>query len=516
MSSSDRVIIFDTTLRDGEQSPGASMTKEEKLRIAKALERMRVDVIETGFAIASPGDFDAVKSIADTIQDSTICSLARALDADIERAAEALAGANSGRIHTFIATSPIHMQHKLRMQPDQEVEQAVRAIKKARNLCADVEFSCEDAGRSEIDFLCRIVEAAIDAGARTINIPDTVGYAIPHEYANLISELINRVPNADKAIFSVHCHNDLGLAVANSLAAVVAGARQVECTINGLGERAGNAALEEIVMAIKTRQDLLGVHTNIDTPHILSVSRMVSGITGFPVQPNKAIVGANAFAHESGIHQDGVLKHRETYEIMAAEDVGWHANKMVMGKHSGRSAFRSRLLELGIELASETELNAAFARFKDLADKKHEIFDEDLQALVSETLSEKTPEMYKLVSLEVASKTGEVPHAHLVLGIDGKEVAADEQGSGPVDAAFKAIEKVAQSGATLQLYSVNAITQGTDSQGEVTVRLERGGRIVNGNGADTDIVIASAKAYLNALNLMQVSTTKAHPQVDGV
>ena len=484
MSSSDRVIIFDTTLRDGEQSPGASMTKEEKLRIAKALERMRVDVIEAGFAIASPGDFDAVKSIADTIQDSTICSLARALDADIERAAEALAGANSGRIHTFIATSPIHMQHKLRMQPDQVVEQAVRAIKKARNLCADVEFSCEDAGRSEIDFLCRIVEAAIDAGARTINIPDTVGYAIPHEYANLISELINRVPNADKAIFSVHCHNDLGLAVANSLAAVVAGARQVECTINGLGERAGNAALEEIVMAIKTRQDLLGVHTNIDTPHILSVSRMVSGITGFPVQPNKAIVGANAFAHESGIHQDGVLKHRETYEIMAAEDVGWHANKMVMGKHSGRSAFRSRLLELGIELASETELNAAFARFKDLADKKHEIFDEDLQALVSETLSEKTPEMYKLVSLEVASKTGEVPHAHLVLSIDGKEVAADEQGSGPVDAAFKAIEKVAQSGATLQLYSVNAITQGTDSQGEVTVRLERGGRIVNGNGAD--------------------------------
>lgn len=516
MSSSDRVIIFDTTLRDGEQSPGASMTKEEKLRIAKALERMRVDVIEAGFAIASPGDFDAVKSIADTIQDSTICSLARALDADIERAAEALAGANSGRIHTFIATSPIHMQHKLRMQPDQVVEQAVRAIKKARNLCADVEFSCEDAGRSEIDFLCRIVEAAIDAGARTINIPDTVGYAIPHEYANLISELINRVPNADKAIFSVHCHNDLGLAVANSLAAVVAGARQVECTINGLGERAGNAALEEIVMAIKTRQDLLGVHTNIDTPHILSVSRMVSGITGFPVQPNKAIVGANAFAHESGIHQDGVLKHRETYEIMAAEDVGWHANKMVMGKHSGRSAFRSRLLELGIELASETELNAAFARFKDLADKKHEIFDEDLQALVSETLSEKTPEMYKLVSLEVASKTGEVPHAHLVLSIDGKEVAADEQGSGPVDAAFKAIEKVAQSGATLQLYSVNAITQGTDSQGEVTVRLERGGRIVNGNGADTDIVIASAKAYLNALNLMQASTAKAHPQVDGV
>ena len=516
MSSSDRVIIFDTTLRDGEQSPGASMTKEEKLRIAKALERMRVDVIEAGFAIASQGDFEAVKAIADSIQDSTICSLSRALDADIERAAEALAGANSGRIHTFIATSPIHMEHKLRMQPDQVVEQAVRAIKKARNLCGDVEFSCEDASRSEIDFLCRIVEAAIDAGARTINLPDTVGYSIPHEYASLVSQLMNRVPNADKAIFSVHCHNDLGLAVANSLAAVVAGARQVECTINGLGERAGNAALEEVVMAIKTRHDLLGVHTNIDATHILSVSRMVSGITGFPVQPNKAIVGANAFAHESGIHQDGVLKHRETYEIMAAEDVGWHANKMVMGKHSGRRAFRSRLLELGIELASDTELNAAFARFKDLADKKHEIFDEDLQALISETSNQEVPDFYKLVSLEVASKTGEVPHAHIILSVDGQEVSSDDQGSGPVDAAFKAIEKIAKSGATLQLYSVNAITQGTDSQGEVTVRLERGGRIVNGNGADTDIVIASAKAYLNALNLMHLGAGKAHPQVDGV
>ncbi len=516
MSSSDRVIIFDTTLRDGEQSPGASMTKEEKLRIAKALERMGVDVIEAGFAIASPGDFDAVKTIADTIKDSTICSLSRALDEDIERAAEALAGAHSGRIHTFIATSPIHMEYKLRQQPDQVVEQAVRAIKKARKLCGDVEFSCEDASRSEIDFLCRIVEAAIDAGARTINLPDTVGYSIPHEYASLVSQLMNRVPNADKAIFSVHCHNDLGLAVANSLAAVVAGARQVECTINGLGERAGNAALEEIVMAIKTRHDLLDVHTNIDATHILSVSRMVSGITGFPVQPNKAIVGANAFAHESGIHQDGVLKHRETYEIMAAEDVGWHANKMVMGKHSGRRAFRSRLLELGIELASDTELNAAFARFKDLADKKHEIFDEDLQALISETSNQEVPDFYKLVSLEVASKTGEVPHAHIILSVDGQEVSSDDQGSGPVDAAFKAIEKTAKSGATLQLYSVNAITQGTDSQGEVTVRLERGGRIVNGNGADTDIVIASAKAYLNALNLMHLGAGKAHPQVDGV
>ncbi len=515
MSSNDRVIIFDTTLRDGEQSPGASMTGEEKLRIAKALERLRVDVIEAGFAIASPGDFAAVKAIADNIKDSTVCSLSRAVDADIERAAEALKGANSGRIHTFIATSPIHMQYKLRMQPDDVVAQAVYAVKKARNLCSDVEFSCEDAGRSEIDFLCRIIEAAIDAGARTINIPDTVGYAIPHQYADTIRQLLERVPNADKAIFSVHCHNDLGLAVANSLAAVVAGARQVECTINGLGERAGNAALEEIVMAIKTRQDLLGVHTNIDTPHILSTSRMVSGITGFPVQPNKAIVGANAFAHESGIHQDGVLKHRETYEIMSAQSVGWNTNKMVMGKHSGRAAFRSRLDELGIVLAGEAELNAAFARFKELADKKHEIFDEDLQALVSDTLAEEAPEHYKLVTLEVASKTGEVPQAQLVVSVEGHEQRASAEGSGPVDATFKAIEAIAASEATLLLYSVNAITKGTDSQGEVTVRLEKGGRIVNGNGADTDILVASAKAYINALNLMQVGQ-KAHPQVEGV
>ena len=514
--SNDRVIIFDTTLRDGEQSPGASMTKEEKLRIAKALERMRVDVIEAGFAIASPGDFESVKAIAETVKDSTICSLARALDKDIERAGEALKNANSGRIHTFIATSPIHMQYKLRMQPDAVVEQAVYAVKKARSLCADVEFSCEDAGRSEIDFLCRIIEAAIDAGARTINIPDTVGYAIPHQYADTLRQLLERIPNADKAVFSVHCHNDLGLAVANSLAAVVAGARQVECTINGLGERAGNAALEEIVMAIRTRKDLLGVYTNIESEHILSTSRLVSGITGFPVQPNKAIVGANAFAHESGIHQDGVLKHRETYEIMSAQSVGWKANKMVMGKHSGRNAFRSRLEELGIVLASEAELNAAFARFKELADRKHEIFDEDLQALVTDALAPEAPEHFKLVCLDVTSKTGEVPEASVTLSVGGEEKKATANGSGPVDATFKAIEAIAQSESSLQLYSVNAITEGTDSQGEVTVRLEKAGRIVNGNGADTDIIVASAKAYLNALNLMQVGVQKAHPQADGV
>ena len=510
----NQVIIFDTTLRDGEQSPGASMTKDEKLRIARALEKLRVDVIEAGFAIASPGDFEAVKLIADTIQDSVVCSLSRAMDADIDRAAEALAGANAGRIHTFIATSPIHMQHKLRLPPDQVVEQAVRAVKRARNLCPDVEFSCEDAGRSEIDFLCRIIEAAIDAGARTINIPDTVGYAIPHQFADTIRQIITRVPNADKAIFSVHCHNDLGLAVANSLAAVTAGARQVECTINGLGERAGNAALEEIVMAIKTRKDLLNVETRIQTENILAASRLVSGITGFPVQPNKAIVGANAFAHESGIHQDGVLKHRETYEIMSAQSVGWHTNKLSLGKLSGRIAFRSRLEELGIELSGEA-LNAAFARFKQLADRKHEIFDEDLQALVTDTLTE-VEEHIRLVHLEVTSCMGEIPVATVQLTVDGVEKTSSAEGSGPVDATFKAIEQIVGSQASLQLYSVNAITQGTDSQGEVTVRLEKAGRIVNGNGADTDIVVASAKAYINALNLMREGAYRAHPQAADV
>lgn len=510
--SNDQVVIFDTTLRDGEQSPGASMTKDEKLRIAKALEKMKVDVIEAGFAIASPGDFESVKLVADSIKDSTVCSLSRALDKDIDRAAEALKGANSARIHTFIATSPIHMKYKLKQSPDQVVEQAVHAVKRARSHVADVEFSCEDAGRSEIDFLCRIIEAAIDAGATTINIPDTVGYAIPHQFGETIKQLVERIPNSDKAIFSVHCHNDLGLAVANSLEAITNGARQVECTINGLGERAGNASLEEIVMAIKVRQDLLGLHTLIDAEHIVPTSRLVSGITGFPVQPNKAIVGANAFAHESGIHQDGVLKHRETYEIMKAEDVGWNTNKMVLGKHSGRNAFKTRLEELGIEFDSVEELNAAFARFKDLADKKHEIFDEDLQALVSDAQASEFSETYKLIFNSVCSCTGEIPEAEVVLAVGGEELKAKSEGSGPVDATFKAIEKIVNSCAALELYSVNAITSGTDSQGEVTVRLEKGGRIVNGSGADTDIVIASAKAYVNALNVMESGREKAHPQ----
>jgi len=513
MTSPDRVIIFDTTLRDGEQSPGASMTRDEKLRIARQLERMRVDVIEAGFAIASVGDFESVQTIARNIKESTVCSLARAVDADIDRAGEALREANAGRIHTFIATSPIHMKYKLKMQPDQVVENAVRAVKRARSLVDDVEFSLEDASRSEMDFMCRIIEQVIDAGARTINIPDTVGYAVPQQFGDTIRQLIERIPNADKAIFSVHCHNDLGLAVANSLAAVSAGARQVECTINGLGERAGNAALEEIVMALRTRRDVMEVETGIDTTQILPASRLVSSVTGFPVQPNKAIVGANAFAHESGIHQDGVLKHRETYEIMTAQDVGWNTNRMVLGKHSGRAAFRSRLEELGTSFATDAELNTAFARFKDLADKKHEIFDEDLMALVSDARAEAFNERYRLSSLSVTSQTGETPVATLKLMVDGVEHGAECAGSGPVDAAFKAIEQVVDSGASLQIYSVNAVTQGTDSQGEVTVRLEKAGRIVNGVGADTDIIIASAKAYLHALNMLDANVQKAHPQV---
>ncbi|WP_415882472.1 2-isopropylmalate synthase [Neptuniibacter sp. PT8_73] len=513
MSNDNRVIIFDTTLRDGEQSPGASMTRDEKLRVAKQLEKMRVDVIEAGFAIASPGDFESVKAIAEAVTESRVCSLSRALDADIDRAGEALQNAAMGRIHTFIATSPIHMKYKLQMQPDQVVEQAVKAVTRARNLIDDVEFSLEDASRSELDFMCRIIEKVIDAGARTINIPDTVGYAVPGEFAHTIGQLIQRIPNADKAIFSVHCHNDLGLAVANSLAAVGAGARQVECTVNGLGERAGNASLEEIVMAIRTRKDTLGVETNIDTTQIVPASRLVSSVTGFPVQPNKAIVGANAFAHESGIHQDGVLKHRETYEIMTAQDVGWNTNRMVLGKLSGRAAFRTRLEELGTTFATDSELNNAFSRFKELADKKSEIFDEDLVALVSDTRATASSEQFQLTSLSVTSQTGETPVAKIVMQVGDEEKTAEATGGGPVDAAFKAIEMIADSGASLQIYSVNAVTEGTDSQGEVTVRLENAGRIVNGLGADTDIIIASAKAYIHALNMLDANVQKAHPQV---
>ncbi|WP_322628521.1 2-isopropylmalate synthase [Halothiobacillus sp.] len=514
-SQPSSLIIFDTTLRDGEQSPGAAMTRDDKLRIARQLERLGVDVIEAGFAAASEGDFQAIRAIAESIELSTICSLARANERDVRRAGEAIAPAARRRIHTFIATSPIHMEKKLRMTPDQVVEHAVNAVRLARSYTDDVEFSAEDAVRSDIDFLVRVFEAAIEAGATTLNVPDTVGYSTPAEWGARMATLIERTRGADQVIWSTHCHNDLGMAVANSLSAVLAGARQVECTINGLGERAGNAALEEIVMAVRTRRDVFGLDTRIDTTQIVPVSKLVSTITGYPVQPNKAIVGANAFAHESGIHQDGVLKHRETYEIMRAEDVGWSTNKLSLGKLSGRNAFRNRLTELGIELASEEAVNDAFRRFKDLADKKREIFDEDIQALVSEVHEEQV-EHLKLVSLKVCSETGEVPTATLVISVDGTEKSATAQGAGPVDAAFVCIESMMQSGATLQLYSVNNITSGTDAQGEVNVRLEHAGRIVTGQGADTDIVVASAKAYLNALDRLQKPALRAHPQMGDV
>jgi 2-isopropylmalate synthase len=512
----DRLIIFDTTLRDGEQSPGASMTREEKLRIARQLERLRVDVIEAGFPAASNGDFEAVRAIANTIKESTVAGLCRANDRDITRGLEALAGAQRPRIHTFIATSELHMEKKLRMTREQVLEQAKLAVRFARNQCPDVEFSPEDGYRSEVDFLCRVLEAVIAEGATTINVPDTVGYAVPELYGNFIRTLRERVPNSDKAVWSVHCHNDLGMAVANSLAGVkIGGARQVECTINGLGERAGNTSLEEVVMAVKTRQDFFGLETRIDTTQIVPASRMVSQITGFVVQPNKAVVGANAFAHASGIHQDGVLKARQTYEIMTAEDVGWSANKIVLGKLSGRNAFKQRLKELHIELESEETVNIAFQKFKDLADKKAEIFDEDLHALVSDEAVTAEDEHWKLVTMNQASGMGERPHAKVVLSEGGAERHAESEGDGPVDATFKAIESLAHSGTELLLYSVNAVTQGTESQGEVTVRLARAGRIVNGVGADTDIVVASAKAYVNALNKLG-TTERMNPQHDAV
>jgi len=511
--SKGKLIIFDTTMRDGEQSPGASMTRDEKLRIARALERMRVDVIEAGFPASSNGDFEAVRAIADVVKDSTVAGLCRANDRDIQRGIDALKGAKSWRIHTFIATSALHMEKKLRMTPDQVFEQAKLSVRYAKNACPDVEFSPEDASRSDADFLCRVLEAVIKEGATTINIPDTVGYAVPEQFGEMIRSLRERVPNSGKAVWSVHCHNDLGMAVANSLAAVmIGGARQIECTINGLGERAGNTSLEEVVMAVRTRKDFFDLETRLDATQIVPTSRLVSQITGFVVQPNKAVVGANAFAHASGIHQDGVLKARETYEIMTAEDVGWTTNKIVLGKLSGRTAFRQRLKELGIELDNEDAYNKAFQRFKDLADKKSEIFDEDLQALVSQEAGIVKDEHWRLVTMSQASGMGEKPHAKVVMAEAGKENKAESQGDGPVDATFKAIESLAKSGAELLLYSVNAVTQGTESQGEVTVRLSKGGRIVNGVGADTDIIVASAKAYISALNKLASKVERVNPQ----
>jgi 2-isopropylmalate synthase len=475
---------------------------------------LRVDVIEAGFAASSNGDFDAVRAIADGIRESTVCSLARANDRDISRAAEALKGAQRSRIHTFIATSPLHMEKKLRMTPEQVFEQARLAVRFARNLNGDVEFSPEDGYRSEPDFLCRVLEAAIAEGAKTINIPDTVGYAVPELYGEFIRSLRERIPNSDKAIWSVHCHNDLGMAVANSLAGVtIGGARQVECTINGLGERAGNCSLEEVVMAVKTRRDYFKLELGIDTTQIVAASRMVSQTTGFVVQPNKAVVGANAFAHASGIHQDGVLKARDTYEIMRAEDVGWSANKIVLGKLSGRNAFKQRLQELGIQLESEVENNAAFAKFKELADRKSEIFDEDIIALVGDESVTHEQEHYRLLGLAQRSEIGARPHARVAFAMGADEFHTESDGNGPVDASLKAIESRVKSGAELLLYSVNAITSGsTESQGEVTVRLQQGGRIVNGVGADPDIVVASAKAYLAALNKLHSRTERVAAQ----
>ena len=411
-TTEEKIIIFDTTLRDGEQSPGASMTKEEKVRIARQLERLKVDVIEAGFAASSPGDFDAIKAVAAAVKDSTICSLARANDRDISRAAEALQAANSKRIHTFIATSALHMEMKLRMTPEQVLEQAIQAVRFARKFTNDIEFSPEDGYRSDPEFLYRVLEAVIKEGATTINVPDTVGYAIPELYGEFILDLRNKIPNSDKAIWSVHCHNDLGLGVANSLAGVrIGGARQVECTINGLGERAGNTSLEEIVMAIKTRRDYFNLYTGVETSQIVPSSKMVSQITGFVVQPNKAVVGANAFAHASGIHQDGVLKARNTYEIMRAEDVGWSANKIVLGKLSGRNAFKQRLQELGVDLESEADLNDSFARFKALADQKSEIFDEDILSILSDADQKDESDFYRFISLAQHSETGEKPQS---------------------------------------------------------------------------------------------------------
>ncbi len=509
----DKLIIFDTTLRDGEQSPGASMTREEKIRIARQLERLRVDVIEAGFPAASNGDFESVRAIGEIIKDSTVAGLCRANDRDISRGVEALKGAKAPRIHTFIATSALHMEKKLRMTPDQVLEQARLAVRFARKHCDDVEFSPEDGSRSDVDFLCRVLEAAIAEGARTINIADTVGYAIPQQFGEFVRTLRERIPNSDKAVWSVHCHNDLGMAVANSLAGVmIGGARQIECTVNGLGERAGNTSLEEVVMAVQTRRDFFGLETRIDTTQIVPASRLVSQITGFVVQPNKAIVGANAFAHASGIHQDGVLKSRQTYEIMQAEDVGWTTNKIVLGKLSGRNAFRQRLKEIGIELDSEEAVNVAFQRFKDLADKKADIFDEDLHALVSDEAVTAEMEYWRLVHMSQTSGMGEQPRSTVVLGEGDAERKAESPGDGPVDATFKAIETIARSGSDLLLFSVNAVTQGTESQGEVTVRLAKGGRIVNGVGADTDIVVASAKAYVNALNKLRSNVERVNPQ----
>ena len=511
----ERVVIFDTTLRDGEQSPGASMNLEEKLRLAKVLEELGVDVIEAGFPIASNGDFEAVREISKIVTRSTIAGLARAQRKDIDRCAEAVAPAARKRIHTFISTSPLHMKFKLQMEPEAVLAAVSESVAYARSLVEDVEWSAEDGSRTEHDFLCRCVEAAITAGATTINIPDTVGYGVPEEYGALFAMLRHRVPNIDKAILSVHCHNDLGLAVANSLAGVAGGARQIECTVNGLGERAGNAALEEIVMALRTRADKLPYVTGIHSENIMKASRLVSAITGFVVQPNKAIVGANAFAHESGIHQDGMLKHAGTYEIMTPESVGLvraaaDRGGLVLGKHSGRAAFRARLADLGYA-PDDATIEETFKRFKELADKKKDIFDEDLIALMDDQIGH-AEDVIQFVSLEVLAGSKAPQRADLVLRIEGEERAHSAGGNGPVDAIFNAIKALYPHDARLDLYQVHAVTAGTDAQAEVSVRLEDEDRGVVGRGADSDTLVASCRAYVHALNKLLVKRRRTAPE----
>ena len=505
----DRVYIFDTTLRDGEQSPGASMTLEEKLQIAELLDAMGVDVIEAGFPIASNGDFESVSEVAKLMKNAQVCGLARAGAKDIDRAADAVKHAKNPRIHTFISTSPVHMKHKLQMEPDEVMEAIAFSVSHARNHVENVEWSPEDATRTDRDFLCATVETAIKAGATTINIPDTVGYTVPQEYFEIITMLRERVPNIDKAIISTHCHNDLGLAVANSLSGVQAGARQVECTINGLGERAGNAALEEIVMALNVRNDAMPQWTNIETTSLARASKLVSSVTAFPVQYNKAIVGQNAFAHESGIHQDGMLKNNQTYEIMTPESVGISQTSLVMGKHSGRHAFREKIKALGYELG-DNQLQEAFTRFKDLADRKKHVFDDDIVALVDDEVA-KGADRVKLVSLRVIAGSEGPQQAMLKLEIDGKETEIDSTGDGPVDATFNAINALFPHEANLQLYQVHAVTEGTDAQAEVSVRLEEKGKTVTGRAADTDTMVASARAYVSALNKLLIKREKKAP-----
>jgi 2-isopropylmalate synthase len=508
-AAEDRVVIFDTTLRDGEQSPGCSMNVEEKVRVALVLEEMGVDVIEAGFPIASEGDFAAVQAIARRIKDSTVCGLARAASGDIDRAGEALREAARGRIHTFIGTSPLHRQFQLQLDMEQVHERVLQSVTRARQLTDDVEWSAMDASRTEHDFLFRCIESAIACGATTVNIPDTVGYAYPEEFADLIRLIRSNVPNIDKAVISVHCHNDLGLATANSLLAVKAGARQIECTINGIGERAGNTALEEVVMAMRTRHHLLPFRTGIVTQDIMKASRLVSAITGFNVQPNKAIVGANAFAHESGIHQDGVLKNAETYEIMRPEDVGVVRSSLVMGKHSGRHAFKKKLEDLGYTLG-DNALNEAFQRFKALADKKKEVLDEDLMALVDDQIQTGEHEI-RFVSLYVQCGSEIRPEARLVLEIEGQRREAICEGDGPVDATFNAIKTLYPHQVGLELFQIHAVTEGTDAQAVVTVRLQEHGKTVNGQAADTDTLVASARAYLSALNKLLTKREKTAP-----